>query len=105
MERPMGIFDVFTNAFTGAPAKEAAERSRALLQQTQNDVTARTGAAKSEAERNLLSGYQMARDKLARGYGAATGAVRAGTGEALGYLDQGTAGALSQLGQARGDLT
>ena len=96
----MGIFD----AFTGDPAKEAAARSRALLQQTQNDITNRTTATKGEAAGYLTSGFGSARRNLGAGYGAASGAVGAGARDALGYLDEGSRAALGALGQARGDL-
>jgi hypothetical protein len=97
----MGLFDVFT----GGPLKDAAEKSRALLWQTQNDVTNRTNATRDEAAGYLRSGFGGARTDLGTGYGAATGAVNAGAGDAIGYLDAGTQGALGQLAQARADLT
>lgn len=97
----MGLFDIFT----GDPLKDAADRSRALLQQTQADVTSRTNATRDEAAGYLRGAFGNARGNLAQGYGAATGAINAGAGSALGYLDAGTQGALGQLAQARGDLT
>jgi hypothetical protein len=97
----MGLLDVFT----GAPLKDAAEKSRALLQQTQSDVTNRTNATRDEAAGYLRGGFGNARGNLAQGYGAGTDAINAGAGSALGYLDAGTQGALGQLAQARTDLT
>jgi hypothetical protein len=97
----MGLFDIFT----GAPLKDAADRSRALLQQTQSDVTNRTNATRDEAAGYLRGGFGHARGNLAQGYGAATGAIGAGAGSALDYLDAGTQGALGHLAQARSDLT
>jgi hypothetical protein len=97
----MGIFDIFT----GDPGKEAAERTRALLRQTQDEVTGRTGATKGEAAGYLTSGYGNARRNLGAGYGASNGAINAGARDALGYLDEGSRAALGALGQARGDLT
>lgn len=97
----MGIFDIFT----GDAAKEAAEKSRALLTQTQNDVTNRTNATKNEAAGYYTTGYGNARGNLGLGYDAATGAIRSATGDALGYLDAGTRGATDALGRARSDLT
>src|SRR5260221_5028594 len=97
----MGIFDVFT----GDPARDAADKSRALLEQTQKGIYDRTQGAKGLAAAFLNSGYDQAGRDLGTGYGAATGAVNAGAVNATNYLDQGTQGALGQLGQARTDLT
>jgi hypothetical protein len=97
----MGLFDIFT----GDPLKDAADRSRALLQQTQGDVTNRTNAARDEAAGYLRGGFAGARGNLGQGYGAASGAINTGAGSALGYLDAGTQGALGELAQARSDLT
>jgi hypothetical protein len=91
--------------FTGAPAIEAAEKSRNLLQQTQGNVADRTLGAKNEAAGYFNTGYNGARTNLGQGYGASTGAINAGAGGAQGYLDQGQQGAMGQLAQARGDLT
>jgi hypothetical protein len=97
----MGLFDIFT----GDPLKGAADKSRALFQQTQSDVTNRINATRDEAAGYLRGGVGNARGNLGQGYGAATGAIDAGSGSALGYLDAGTQGALGQLAQARQDLT
>jgi hypothetical protein len=97
----MGLFDIFT----GDPLKDAADKSRALLRQTQDDVTSRTNATRDEAAGYLRGGFGNARGNLGAGYGAAAGAINAGAGSALGYLDAGTHGALGQLAQARTDLT
>jgi hypothetical protein len=97
----MGLFDIFT----GDPLKDAADKSRALFQQTQADVTSRTNATRDEAAGYLRGGFGAGRGNLAQGYGAAAGALNAGAGSALGYLDAGTQGALGQLAQARTDLT
>ena len=56
--RVIGIFDIFT----GDPGKEAAERSRALLRQTQDEITGRTNATRDEAARYLTGGYGAAAD-------------------------------------------
>jgi hypothetical protein len=97
----MGLFDIFT----GDPLKDAADKSRALFQQTQADVTSRTNATRDEAAGYLRGGFGNARGHLGQGHGAAAGAIDAGAGAALGYLDAGTHGALGQLAQARTDLT
>jgi hypothetical protein len=97
----MGIFDLFT----GDPLKEAAEKSRNLLQQTQTDVTNRTNATKGEAQGFLTTGFGNARGNLGQGYGVATGAVNQGAGNAIDYLDAGTAGALGRFDQAKATLT
>jgi hypothetical protein len=97
----MGLFDIFT----GDPLKDAADKSRALFQQTQSDVTNRTNATRDEAAGYLRGGFGAGRGHLGQGYGTAAGAINAGAGSALGYLDAGTQGALGQLAQARSDLT
>ena len=97
----MGILDVFT----GDPARDAADKQRALLEQTQKGIYDRTQGAKGLAAGFLNTGYDAAKGDLGTGYGAATGAINAGAGSATNYLDQGTAGAIGQLNRARGDLT
>src|SRR5436190_359609 len=97
----MGLFDIFT----GDPLKDAADKSRALFQQTQSDVTNRTNTTRDEAAGYLRGGFGAARGNFGQGYGAASGAINAGAGSALGYLDAGTQGALGQLAQARADLS
>lgn len=96
----MGIFDIFT----GAPAKEAAERSRALFQQTQANLTSNTNAARDQAADYLRAGYRGAADQYGLGYDAATGAVRTGADNALGYLDTGARAAIQQITGARSDI-
>lgn len=97
----MGLLDIFT----GQPAIDAAEKSRALLQQTQQGITDRTNATAGTAAGYLNTGFGDARTNLGTGYGASTGAINQGAGSAINYLDQGAAGARDALGQARTDLT
>lgn len=97
--------NLFTDAFTGAPAQDAAAQNKALLAQTQQGIADRTQATKNSAGTFLGAGYGQAGTNLGLGYDASTGAINTGAGGAQGYLDQGTQGAMGQLGQARSDLT
>lgn len=97
----MALFD----AFTGDPAKAAAEASRNYLGTAQINLANATGVTRDLIEQMLLAGYGNAGRNLGAGYDAATGAVRAGAGNARGYIDGGMNGALQALQGARGDLT
>lgn len=76
----MGFFDTLTNAFTGAPAQQAADQTRNYLTSVNN-----TG-----------------RNDLQAAYERGTAATNAGSNQAIDYLGQGRTGALDQLTGARG---
>lgn len=97
----MGLFD----AFTGDPAKAAAEAARNYLGLAQNNLVNATALTRDQIEQLLRAGYASAGGNLGAGYDAASGAVRTGADNALGYLDDGMGGALQALQGARGDLT
>lgn len=97
----MGLFD----AFTGDPAKAAAEASRNYLGTATNNLVNATGLTRDQIDQLLLAGYGDARGNLGAGHDAAGGTVRAGAGNALGYLDDGMSGARQALQGARSDLT
>lgn len=88
----MGAFDFITDAFTGRPAKEAAEKNRLLLQQNQS---AGTGVLQG----NLASGTGILRDNQATGLAALENNRVAGTTA----LQTGQTGALDALDAARRD--
>lgn len=97
----MGLFD----AFTGDPAKEAAEASRNYLGTAATNLINATGLTRDQIEQILLAGYDDARGNLGAGYDAAGDVLRAGNANALGYVDDGMSGALQALQGARNDLT
>ena len=97
----MGLFD----AFTGDPAKAAAEASRNYLGTAQNNLVNATALTRDQIERLLLAGYADAGGNLGAAYNAAGGALRSGAGSALGHVDSGLGDALQTLRGARSDLT
>lgn len=101
----MGAFDFITDAFTGRPAKEAAEKQRGYLQGVQNTGNAAIDTGLGSSLGYIGSGADAARAALAGGYGTSTGAINTGADAALSNLGQGTQGALGQLGAASSPLS
>jgi hypothetical protein len=99
--RAIGILDIFT----GDAGKQAADRSRRLLTQTQDDIAGRTNAARDEAARLLAGGYGAARRRLADYDSAARGAIDNSAAEARANFAYGAATARDLFGGARNDVT
>ena len=97
----MGLFD----AFTGDPAKAAAEAARNYLGTAQNNLVDATALTRDQIEQLLRAGYAGARSDLGAGFGAASGALGTAAGNALGYIDDGMSGAAQSLQSAREALT
>jgi hypothetical protein len=97
----MALFD----AFTGDPAKAAAEASRNYLGTAQNNLVNATALTRDQIEQLLLAGYANAGGNLGAAYDAAGGALRGGAGRGLGYIDDGMSDAAQSLQGARDALT
>lgn len=97
----MGIFDIFT----GDPAKEAAEKSRAYLTQVGNTGRTDIGEGYDISLEALNKGYGAGRGSLTGGYNTARGDVGSGADAALGAINSGTSGAMGYLDSARSAFT
>lgn len=94
----MSLFDIFT----GAPAKKAAEQTRAYLGGVQNAGNQAVDTGYNLGTGFVQTGAGQARNDLTQGFAGATGAIGAGTNQALGYLDAGNTAALGRLDNAAG---
>lgn len=97
----MSIFD----AFTGAPAKRAAEQTRTFLDNTRTQGNADIQSGYDTATGAVRQGTAGARGALSGSYNDALGFANQGTGGALGYIDQGTQGALGRLDSSYAPLS
>lgn len=98
----MGFLDSLTDAFTGAPAKEAAAKTQQYLSGVGNQNTNAINTGAATATGAINSATQAGRDDLGSAYGTATGAANAGADSALGYLNNGNAAAGMYYDAARG---
>lgn len=98
----MAFLSSLTDAFTGAPAKEAAATTRNYLGGVQSQGNADIGTGVLNARSAVGAGLDASRGALGTGYTTATGDVNAGATDALGYLDKGYGDAGTYYDAARG---
>jgi hypothetical protein len=80
----MGFFDIFTDAFTGDPAHEAADNQRALFNQQAQQTGNIVGVAQQGGIDTLASGRELALNSLAAGYDQARTDIGAGRADITG---------------------
>jgi hypothetical protein len=96
------FLDSLTAAFTGAPAREAAENTRNYLSGVGTSNTNAINAGRDSAVGAIQGGAGAGRDALGYGYLTGQGATNAGANSALGYLQGGYDTASGLYDQARG---
>lgn len=94
----MSIFD----AFTGAPARRAAEQTRQHLAGVERQSLADISQAYNAAPQYITSGTAGARGDIGAGYNTARADLTGGYGSAQDYLGRGTTSGLDALSRARG---
>jgi hypothetical protein len=97
----MGIFDIFT----GEPAREAAQQSRAVFAEQHGNNIGALDAAFGNSQGYIRDGNTAARGNITGGYGTARGDITTGGQNAIGYINDGTQAGLGYLDQARDAYT
>lgn len=98
----MGFLDSLTDAFTGAPAKEAAAKTQAYLSGVGSSNTGVINAGRDNAVGAIQGGAVAGRDALSTGYGAGVDATNAGYDAAGNALTGGYNAGNSYYDQAAG---